>query len=72
MDFNSTTSIKDAIYLDWFKQKQERAKQELKEKKQKEKEAEEKKKKVRNPKFSCSLQIFCRGQSQLSNVFCQF
>ena len=45
-DFNSTTSIKDAIYMDWFKQKQERAKQELKEKKRQEKEEEEKKQKV--------------------------
>ena len=45
-DFNSTTSIKDAIYIEWFKEKQERAKKELKEKKQKEKEEEERKAKV--------------------------
>jgi hypothetical protein len=46
VDFNSTTDIREAVYLDWYAQKMERAKQELKEKKLKEKELEDKKKKV--------------------------
>ena len=48
VDFNSTTNIRDAVYIDWYAQKMERAKKELKEKKLKEKEAEEKAKKVFN------------------------
>ncbi|ELU14933.1 hypothetical protein CAPTEDRAFT_213699 [Capitella teleta] len=51
VDFNSTTDIREAVYLDWYAQKMERAKQELKEKKKKEQEEEEKKKKQQEEKI---------------------
>lgn len=55
VDFNSTTDIREAVYLDWYAQKMERSKQELKEKKKLEKEAEEKKKKVNDLHNLCDF-----------------
>ena len=46
-DFNSTTDIREQVYLDWYKERTDRAKKEREERKKREEEEKKKKEEVR-------------------------
>ncbi|XP_064630782.1 trichohyalin-like isoform X2 [Lineus longissimus] len=62
--YDSTASIRQSIFNDWYSQKMDRSKQELIEKKKKEKEEEEKKKKDKEEKVTESKLAFRAWEEQ--------